>query len=144
MFERFTEAARRALFFARLEVSELGGPAIEVEHLLLGIFRADQGPVPKLLAAAGVSYSESRAAIQAHDGRRERLSTSIEIPFTDEAKRVMGSAREEADRLDHQDIGNEHLLLGILHQESSFAAGLLGSHGMSVETVRESIRNASS
>jgi ATP-dependent Clp protease ATP-binding subunit ClpC len=141
MFERFTEGARRALFFARFEVSELGGPAIEAEHLLLGILRADQGPTPRLFAAAGLSYSEARAAMQARQNTRERLSTSIEIPFTDEAKHVFERAREEAARLDHRHIGNEHLLLGILHQESSFAAGLLGSHGLNVESVREYIRN---
>jgi ATP-dependent Clp protease ATP-binding subunit ClpC len=141
MFERFTETARRALFFARFEVSELGGPAIEAEHLLLGILRADQGPAPRLFAAAGFSYSEARAAIQAHQGAGERLSTSIEIPFTDEAKRVFERAQKEADRLDHPHIGNEHLLLGILHQESSFAAGLLRSHGLNLDSLRESIRN---
>src|SRR4249920_1730125 len=135
MFERFTETARRALFFARFEVSELGGPAIEAEHLLLGILRADQGPAPRLFAAAGFSYSEARAAIQAHQGTGERLSTSIEIPFTDEAKRVFERAQKEADRLDHPHIGNEHLLLGILHQESSFAAGLLRSHGLNLDSL---------
>jgi len=141
MFDRFTEDARRALFFARFEVSELGGPAIEAEHLLLGILRADQGPAPGLFEAAGFSYSEARAAIQTHQGTREKLSTSVEIPFTEEAKHVLDRAKEEADRLDHPDIGNEHLLLGILHQESSFAAGLLGSHGLNAESVREVIRN---
>ena len=141
MFERFTDEARRALFFARFEVSELGGPAIDAEHLLLGILRADGGPAPRLLAAAGFSYSEARAAIQAHQGTRERLSTSFEIPFTDEAKRVLERAREEADRLDHPHIGNEHMLLGILREESSFAASLLRSHGLNVESVREHVRN---
>jgi ATP-dependent Clp protease ATP-binding subunit ClpC len=141
MFERFTEGARRALFFARFEVSELGGPAIEAEHLLLGILRADEGPAPRLFATASLSYSDARAAIQTHQGTRERFSTSFEIPFTDEAKHVLERAGEEADRLDHPDIGNEHVLLGILHQESSFAAGLLRSHGLNVESVRASIRN---
>ncbi len=141
MFERYTEDARRALFFARFEVSELGGPAIEPEHLLLGILRADQGPTPRLFAAAGVSYSEAHAAIRAHQETHERLSTSIEMPFTDEAKRVCERAREEADSLGHPHIGNEHLLLGILHQEGSFAARLLGSHGLNLEGVRGQIRD---
>jgi ATP-dependent Clp protease ATP-binding subunit ClpC len=66
MFERFTESARRTMFFARFEVSDLGGRAIEVEHFLLGILRADSGPTPRLLAAAGVSYTEARAAMQTH------------------------------------------------------------------------------
>ena len=141
MFERFTDEARRALFFARFEVSELGGPAIDAEHLLLGILRADGGPAPRLLAAAGFSYSEARAAIQAHQGTRERLSTSFEIPFSDDAKRVLERAREEADRLDHPHIGNEHMLLGILREESSFAASLLRSRGLNLESVREHVRN---
>jgi ATP-dependent Clp protease ATP-binding subunit ClpC len=141
MFERFTESARRALFFARFEVSELGGAAIEVEHLLLGVLRGDEGPTPRLFAAAGFSYSDARAAIQARQDTRERLSTSIEMPFTEEAKHVLDRARDEAGRLAHPHIGNEHLLLGILHQESSFAAGLLASHGLNLESLREYIRN---
>ena len=141
MFERFTEEARRALFFARFEVSELGGPAIDAEHLLLGILRADGGPAPRLLAAAGFSYSEARAALQTHQGTREKLSTSVEIPFTDEAKHVLDRAKEEADRFDHQHIGNEHMLLGILREETSFAARLLGGHGLNLESVRERVRN---
>lgn len=61
MFERFTESARRTLFFARFEVSELGGVAIEAEHILLGILRADDGPTPRVFAGAGPSYSDARS-----------------------------------------------------------------------------------
>lgn len=138
MFERFTESARRTLFFARFEVSELGGVAIEGEHILLGILRADDGPTPRVFADAGLSYSDARTAMRAREGTSERVPTSTEIPFTDQAKRIiLEHAVNEANALGHTHLGNEHLLLGILREDRSFAAELLGRHGLKTRTLRE-------
>ena len=78
MFERFTEEARRTLFFARYETTELGGMAIEAEHILLGLLRADKGPTPRLFAVADLSYSDARAEIRTHWGARQQIPTSVE------------------------------------------------------------------
>jgi ATP-dependent Clp protease ATP-binding subunit ClpC len=137
MFERFTESARRALFFARFEVSELGGVAIGAEHILLGILRADEGPTPRVFADAGLSYSDARAAARAREGTRERVPTSTEIPFTDQAKRIFEHAVNEANALGHKHLGNEHLLLGVLREDRSFAAELLGRYGLNLKALRE-------
>jgi ATP-dependent Clp protease ATP-binding subunit ClpC len=139
MFERFTETAKRTLFFARHETTELGGMAIEAEHMLLGLLRADKGPTPHLFAIANLSYSDARARIRSHWGVRPQVPTSVELPFSDQTERIVMYAIEEADRLGHKYIGTGHLLLGVLRQDSSFAAAMLRSHGMTIEDLREQI-----
>jgi ATP-dependent Clp protease ATP-binding subunit ClpC len=136
MFERFTETARRTLFFARHETTELGGLAIEAEHILLGLLRADKGPTPHLFAVAGLSYTDARAKIRAHLGTRQRVPTSVELPFSDQTQRILSYATEEADRLGHKSIGTGHLLSGVLREDGSFAAGMLRMHGMMIEDLR--------
>jgi ATP-dependent Clp protease ATP-binding subunit ClpC len=143
MFERFTESARRTLFFARYEVSKLGGRAIEAEHLLLGMLRAPEGVATRLLSAAGISYSEVRAAIQGHTAGAAGVPVSEEIPFSAEAKRVLERAGKEADGFAHKDIDNEHLLVAMVREDGSFAAGLLGRAGLNMSNVVDSISNAS-
>lgn len=137
MFERFTESARRTLFFARYAASELGGEAIAPEHLLLGLLRADEGPTLRLFADATLSYTEARAEIRAHQGFREQVPTSVEIPFAQPAKRILQHATEEADRVGHKPIGTGHVLLAILREEGSFAAEILNRHGMTAAAVRQ-------
>src|SRR6476659_2660699 len=118
MFERYTERARRVLFFARYEASQLGSISIETEHLLLGLIREGKGLTSRIFA---------------------RSHLSLEIPFSAETKRVLQFAAEEADRLLHNYIGTEHLLLGILREERSVAASILMEKGMRLHTVREDI-----
>jgi ATP-dependent Clp protease ATP-binding subunit ClpC len=139
MFERFTETARLTLFFARHETTELGGVAIEAEHILLALLRADKGPTPHLFAVADVSYTDARAEIRAHWGVREHMPTSVELPFSDQTARILQYATEEADRLGHKYIDAGHLLLGVLREDGSFAAGMLRKHGMTIEDLREHI-----
>ena len=83
MFERYTESARRALFFARYEVSQLGATSIEAEHLLLGVSRAASGVVARVLSDAGLVHRDA-APRDCRESRRsrERISTSVEIPFS--------------------------------------------------------------
>jgi ATP-dependent Clp protease ATP-binding subunit ClpC len=139
MFERYTEAARRALFFARYETSELGALAIEPEHILLGVLRVDKEPARRLFAEAHLSLDSARAAIHASRGARERVPTSVEIPFSAETQRVLHYAAEESDRLLHSYIGTEHLVLGLLREVGSMAASILASHGLTLDRVREVI-----
>ena len=117
MFERFTEQARRTLFFARFEVTQLGATAIEPEHILLGLFREPKGLVARIFEQSGVSTAELSVEIADRHEFRERIPTSQEVPFSTETKRVLQYAAEEADRLTHSYIGTEHLLLGVLREE---------------------------
>src|SRR5262249_40559738 len=89
MFDRLTETARRTLLQARKETTALGGAAIEAEHLLLGLLRADRGSTPRVLATAGLSYTDARARIREHWGTQEHVPESVEVPFSDQCKRIL-------------------------------------------------------
>src|SRR6478752_1661205 len=139
MFERYTERARRVLFFARYEASQLGSNSIETEHLLLGLIREGKGLTSRIFARSHLSLENIRKEIEGRTVFREKVSTSVEIPFSAETKRVLQFAAEEADRLLHNYIGTEHLLLGILREERSVAASILMEKGMRLNTVRDDI-----
>ena len=100
MFERYTERARRVLFFARYEASQLGSISIETEHLLLGLIREGKGLTSRIFARSHLSLESIRKEIEGRTVFREKVSTSVEIPFSAETKRVLQFAAEEADRLE--------------------------------------------
>jgi ATP-dependent Clp protease ATP-binding subunit ClpC len=139
MFERYTERARRVLFFARYEASQLGSISIETEHLLLGLIREGKGLTSRIFQRSHLSLDTIRKDIEGRTVFREKVSTSVEIPFSGETKRVLQYAAEEADRLLHNYIGTEHLLLGLLREERSVAASILMEKGMRLHAVREDI-----
>jgi ATP-dependent Clp protease ATP-binding subunit ClpC len=139
MFERFTESARRALFFARFEVTQLGATSIETEHLLLGLTRESKGIIAQILALSHVSPSDIRKEVESRSVFHQKIATSVEIPFGAETKRVLQFAAEEADRLGHSYIGTEHLLLGLLREEGSVAASILSVHGLRSDDVRRTM-----
>jgi ATP-dependent Clp protease ATP-binding subunit ClpC len=138
VFERYTESARRALFIARHEASELGGIAIETEHLLLGVIES-QGLPGRILAMSQVPVETLRSDIEGRSIFREKIATSVEMPFSAETQRALTSAAEEADRLGHTYIGPEHLFLGLLREERSVAASILTARGLRIEEVRNTI-----
>jgi ATP-dependent Clp protease ATP-binding subunit ClpC len=139
MFERYTERARRVLFFARYEATQLGSTSIETEHLLLGLIREGKGLTSRIFTRSHLSLESIRKEIEGRTVFREKVSTSVEIPFSSETKRVLQYAAEEADRLLHTYIGTEHLLLGLLREERSVAASILYEKGMRLASVREDI-----
>jgi ATP-dependent Clp protease ATP-binding subunit ClpA len=141
MFERYNHPARRTLFFSRYEASHLGSVAIETEHLLLGLTR-EAGPiVGKLFAEADISYDGVLKEIQAAKGQpKSQIPTSVEIPFTSETKHVLQYAAEEADLLEHDHIGPEHLLLGLLRERGTVAEQILAQKRLSADPARKHIR----
>jgi ATP-dependent Clp protease ATP-binding subunit ClpC len=139
MFERYTEKARRVIFFARYEASQFGSPHIETEHLLLGLLREDKALTNRFLRSHG-DVERIRRQIKEHTVIREKVSTSVDLPLSNEGKRVLAYAAEEAEALSHKHIGTEHLLLGLLREEKSFAAELLHERGVRLATVREELR----
>ncbi len=143
MFERYTERARRVLFFARYEASQLGSLTIETEHLLLGLIREGKGRASRIFSRAHLAPDKIRKDIEDRSVFREKVSTSVEIPFSAESKRVLGFAAEEADRLQSDHIGTEHLLLGIRREERSVAASILMGEGLRLSTVRNEISHPS-
>jgi ATP-dependent Clp protease ATP-binding subunit ClpC len=139
MFERYTERARRVLFFARYEASQLGSVSIETEHLLLGLIREGKGLTSRIFARSEVVLDSIRKEIEGRTVLREKVSTSVDIPFSSETKRALQFAAEEADRLLHTYIGTEHLLLGILREDRSLAAAILMEKGLRLNSVRDDV-----
>src|SRR5438045_4100477 len=142
MFERYSEKARRVIFFARYEASQFGSPYIETEHLLLGILREDKALTNRFLRSQA-SVESIRKQIEGHTTIRERVSTSVDLPLGNESKRVLAYAAEEAERLSRKHIGTEHLLLGLLREEKCFAAEILHERGLRLSTIREELARVS-
>jgi ATP-dependent Clp protease ATP-binding subunit ClpC len=143
MFERYTEKARRVIFFARYEASQFGSPYIETEHLLLGLLREDKALANRFLRSHAAIES-IRKQIESHTTIREKVSTSVDLPLSHECKRVLAYGAEEAERLSHKHIGTEHLLLGLLREDKSFAAEILHERGLRLSQIREEIARQSS
>jgi ATP-dependent Clp protease ATP-binding subunit ClpC len=143
MFERYTEKARRVIFFARYEASQFGAPAIEPEHLLLGLMREDKTLTGRFFPRAQITIESIRREIEGRTLLRERIPTSVELPLAPETKRVLHYSHEESDRLQHRHIGTEHLLLGLLREERSMAAQILFERGLRLAAVRDEIARQS-
>jgi hypothetical protein len=141
MFERYTEKARRIIFFGRYEASQLGSPYIETEHLLLGLLREDKALANRFLRSLAAVES-IRKQIEGRTAPGEKVSTSVELPLSHECKRVLAYGAEEAERLNHKHIGTAHLLLGLLREEECFAAQLLREQGLTLDSVREQVQQS--
>src|SRR5713101_961478 len=141
MFERYTQKARRVIFFARYEASQYGSRYIETEHLLLGLLREDPSLARSFIGPGDVE-AEVRADIERRITRGERISTSVEVPLSGECKRILNMAAEEAERLGQRHVGPAHLLLGILREKGSLAAKLLTTRGLKLEGMRGQLAKA--
>lgn len=136
MFERYTEHARRVIFFSRYEASEFGSPYIEPEHLLLGLLR-ERSSVYFLLPTT-LTLDGLRRELQTTLRVRAKFSTSVDIPLSHEGKRILAYGAEESERLRDEYIGPQHLLLGMLREET-LASAILRKHGVQLDQLREQL-----
>jgi Clp amino terminal domain, pathogenicity island component len=138
VFERYTERARRAIFFGRYEASLFASPEtpeIKSEVLLLGILHDDKTGVTGIAADTIKAIREDVEAL-AHRNI-PRIATSVDLPLSLNCRRALAFAAEEAARLNHQHIDTTHLILGLLRVEHSRAAELLRQHGVEYESYRK-------
>jgi Clp amino terminal domain, pathogenicity island component len=140
MFERYTEKARRVIFFARYEASQFGSPCIETEHILLGLVREDKALFFRFLRE--MTYPAILREVQLHTVYKEKVSTSVDLRLSNESKRAVVFAAEEAERLNHRHIGTEHLLLGLLRETKDPGAQLLRKFGADLSDLRKKIAEA--
>ncbi len=139
MFEKYNEKARRALFFARYEASKLGSRVIESEHILLGILREGEETVTEIFRRFQVKPEDIRREIEGERVFVERISSTAELPLSEESKKILAYASHEAESMLHATVGSEHLLIGILRVEACTAMRILAQHGFDVYTVREEV-----
>jgi ATP-dependent Clp protease ATP-binding subunit ClpC len=142
MFERYTEKARRVIFFARYEASQFGAQAIDAEHILLGLLREDKQLTQKFFRSPHSTVESIRKEIEGRTPLRDKVSASVDLPLSQSAKRVLSYAADESERLQHRHIGTEHLLLGILREEKSPAAEILYERGLRLNQIREDLTRA--
>ena len=138
MFEKYTEKARRAVFFARYEASQFGAPAIDTEHLLLGLLREGQ-PLLSRFFPAHASVDSIRRQIEGRVLFRKKITTAVEIPLSAETKNVLRYAAEEADSLSQGEVKQEHFLLGMFREKDSLGAKVLRENGVEYAVVRQEL-----
>ena len=149
MFERFTERARRCIYFARQSAAKYGSQTIETEHLLLGIVHEDPDMIWRFLPSR--TAKDIRAEVESRLTKRTAepprllrlllrlrpLSASIDIPLSLYCKRILAHGAEEAERLHHRHIDVDHLFMGVVREEDGTAGQILRSAGLHVINMRE-------
>jgi ATP-dependent Clp protease ATP-binding subunit ClpA len=133
----YTEAARRAFFFARSEASQFGSDSIEPEHLLLGVLREQSRDLGNFFAdpsSIQAITQDMRASVTVC----AKKTLTNPLPVSSACKRILGYAKEEADRLNVR-IDGEHFLIGILREEKSHACEILKKHGLELAAAREKL-----
>ncbi len=139
MFERFTERARRVIFFARYEASQFGSECVETHHLLLALFREDRDLMRRCVGS-GAETEKIRQRLEEEFSSGPRIPSSVDIPLSDESKCALSCAAEEAERMGHvRSIEAGHLLLGLLRKEQCLAARILREHAVDLTSMREEI-----
>ncbi|MDD5093074.1 MAG: ATP-dependent Clp protease ATP-binding subunit [Dehalococcoidia bacterium] len=137
-FDKFTERARKVLALAQEEAQRFNHNYISTEHILLGIVSEGTGVGTKVLANLGVELPKIRTAVEFIIGRGESKGQG-EVGLTPRAKKVIELAVDEARHLNHNYIGTEHLLLGLLREDEGVAAGVLESLGVTLEKARAEV-----
>jgi ATP-dependent Clp protease ATP-binding subunit ClpC len=137
MFERYSEPARRVIFYSRYMAHQVGSPEIETEHLLLGLLRADMGLSRRFLGSPWAA-EEIWQEIERIKPLRAIAPGTVVLPLSTTTKRVLLLAAEEADPLSSK-IRTEHLLLGLLRDDKCLAAVLLQGHGLGLVAIREQL-----
>jgi ATP-dependent Clp protease ATP-binding subunit ClpA len=138
-FERFTERAKKVLTLAQEEAERSHHSYIGTEHLLLGLLREGEGLAAKVLDNLGVEIGKVRSTIESVLGRNERIIIQQIIP-TSRVKKVIEISFEEARRMGHNDVGTEHLLLGLMIEGEGVAVHVLRDLGVQLDTVRDEIQ----
>ena len=137
MLEKFTDRARKVINLARQEAERLGHEFIGTEHILLGLVKEGSGVAANVLENLGVDLEKIRLEVEKYvSSPGETMSASSSLPFTPKAKKVLELAMEEARNLEHNYIGTEHLLLGVLREQDGMAAQVLLNLGVKLEDVR--------
>lgn len=138
MFERYTEPARRVIFYSRYMAVQTGSLEIETEHLLLGLLRADMVLAQRFLGSPWVAEQVWRE-VEDKKPVRPPIPPGVDLKLSPEAKHVLRLAADEAEQFLSKKIRTEHLLLGLLREEGCFAAELLNGHGVHLASTREEL-----
>ena len=138
MFERFTDRARRVMVLAQEEARMLNHNYIGTEHILLGLIHEGEGVAAKALESLGISLEAVRQQVEEIIGQGQD-APSGHIPFTPRAKKVLELATREAQQFDHNYVGTEHILLGLIREGEGVGAQVLAQLGADLNRVRQQV-----
>ncbi|MCZ7648287.1 MAG: ATP-dependent Clp protease ATP-binding subunit [Planctomycetota bacterium] len=139
MFDRFTDRARKVMSLARQEAERLNHDYIGTEHVLLGLVKEGSGVAASVLENLNVDLDKVRMEVEKLVKPAPDVVTMGQLPFTPRAKKVLEYAMDEARALDHNYVGTEHLLLGLLREQEGLAAQVLMNLTLKLEDVRQEV-----
>jgi ATP-dependent Clp protease ATP-binding subunit ClpC len=141
MFERLTDRARKVMALANQEAQRFNHEYIGTEHILLGLVKEGSGVGPNVLKNLDIDLRKVRLEVEKLVKSGPEMVTMGKLPQTPRAKKVLEYAIEEARNLNHNYVGTEHLLLGLLREQDGVAAQVLMNLGVKLEEVREEVLN---
>lgn len=139
MMQRFTDDAQRVLSFAQEAALELGHDYVGTEHVLIGLTKVKSGVAAKALEELGIVTEDIFEAVEEHVGRGNKKATSIYM--TPRVKHVLELAIQVANRMNHNYVGTEHILLGLISDGGGVAVGILRAMNIRTDDIVESIRH---
>ena len=139
MMQRFTDDAQRVLSFAQEAALELGHDYVGTEHVLIGLTKVKNGVAAKALAELGIVTEDIFEAVEEQVGRGNKKATSIYM--TPRVKHVLELAVQVANRMNHNYVGTEHILLGLLSDGGGVAVGILRAMNIRTDDIVEAIRH---
>ncbi len=140
MFERYTERSRRVIFFARYEALQYGSQSIAPEHILLGLLREDRTIIARYFPfRTNLTAEKIRREVEDRIALRDRIPQSAELQLSADTKKALFYANEESRSLKNRQIGPEHILIGLIREESSVAAEVLFQFDLRVQDIRDVI-----
>src|SRR5947209_5717199 len=143
MYERFTDRARKVMQLANQEAQRFNHEYIGTEHILLGLVKEGSGVAANVLKNLDIDLRRIRLEVEkiVQTGPGSEMVTMGKLPQTPRAKKVIEYSIEEARNLNHNYVGTEHLLLGLLREQEGVAAQVLMNLGLKLEDVREEVLN---
>ena len=141
MYERFTDRARKVMQLANQEAQRFNHEYIGTEHILLGLVKEGSGVAANVLKNLDVDLRKIRLEVEKIVQSGPDMVTMGKLPQTPRAKKVIEYAMEEARNLNHNYVGTEHLLLGLLREQEGVAAQVLMNLGLKLEDVRDEVLN---
>ena len=141
MFERLTDRARKVMALANQEAQRFNHEYIGTEHVLLGLVKEGSGVGANVLKNLSIDLRKVRIEVEKLVKSGPEMVTMGKLPYTPRAKKVIEYAIEEARNLNHNYVGTEHLLLGLLREQDGVAAQVLLNLGLKLEDVREEVLN---
>lgn len=141
MYERFTDRARKVMQLANQEAQRFNHEYIGTEHILLGLVKEGSGVAANVLKNLEVDLRKIRLEVEKLVQSGPEMVTMGKLPQTPRAKKVIEYSMEEARNLNHNYVGTEHILLGLLREQEGVAAQVLMNLGLKLEEVREEVLN---